>query len=185
MQCIACILQTTKPSPGIRQLKAVDTCFKGGYRVMRNSSLCLFLLLLAGCSTGIVVHDEMRAAELIVDFLSSFKSDEGKQLAYAWTDDKFKEEISPAEFFAMVESIRNKNKGADIRLVGYEILGAVETIIVYAVSEVGDEKNYFRFILVGTRSSDYYLLKLDVNASEYSKKGVYNEYQRAILIQGV
>ena len=150
---------------------------------MKNSTLFLFLLLVAGCSTGIVVHDEVRAAELIIDFLSGFKSDKGKQLSYEWTDDKFKEEVSPGEFSSIVASIRNRNQGADIRLVGYEIFGAVETIMVYAIAEVSEEIIFFRFILVGTKSRDYYLLKLDVNDSEYRKEGVYSEYDRSILVQ--
>jgi hypothetical protein len=184
MQCIACILQPSEPSPDNALPDAADaslTCYRG----TRNSALSLFLLLLLGCSTGIVVHDEIRAAELIVDFLSGFKSDTGKQLAYEWTDDKFKEEVSPTEFSLIVASIRNKNQGADIRLVGYEIFGAVDTIIVYATSEVDEQNTYFRFILVGTRAKDYYLLKLDVKDSEYGKKGVYREYERPILIHGV
>jgi len=152
---------------------------------MRNSTLYLFLLLVVGCSTGIVVHDEIRAAELIVDFLSGFKSDKGKQLSYEWTDDSFKEEVSLSEFSRIVSSIRNKNQGANIRLVGYEIFGPVETIIVYASSEVSEGKMYFRFILVGTKSKDYYLLNLDVNSSEFSKKGIYKEYGESILVQGV
>jgi len=151
----------------------------------KNSILCLFLLLITGCSTGIVVHDEVRAAELVVDFLSGFKSDNGKQLSYEWTDDGFKEDVSSREFSSIVASIRNKNQGADIRLVGYETFGAVETIIVYAMSAVSEERMYFRFILAGTKSSDYYLLKLDVKDSEYRKKGVYNDYDRAILVLGV
>ena len=156
-----------------------------GHKAMKNSILCLFLLLVVGCNTDIVVHDEIRAAELIVDFLSGIKSAKGKQLSYEWTDDKFKEEVSPTEFSAIVASIRNRNQGADIRVVGYEVFGAVETIIVYAISEVGEQRMYFRFILVGTRSKDYYLLKLDVNDSDYPKKGAYSEYDRSILVQGV
>jgi hypothetical protein len=152
---------------------------------MRNSTLYLFLLLILGCSTGIIVHDENRAAELIVDFLSGIKSDKGKQLSYEWTDDRFKEEVSISEFSRIVSSIRNKNQGADIRLVGYEISGSVETIIVYASSEVSEGKMYFRFILVGTKFKDYYLLNLDINDSEFSKEGIYKEYGQSILIQGV
>lgn len=152
---------------------------------MRNPTLYLFLLLVAGCSTGIVVHDENRAAELIIDFLTGFKSDKGKQLSYAWTDDRFKKEVSLSEFSRIVSSIRNKNQGADIRLVGYEIFGSVETIIVYASSEVSEGKMYFRFILVGTKTKDYYLLNLDVNDSEFSKEGIYKKYGQSILIQGV
>jgi len=152
---------------------------------MRNSTLYLFFLLVIGCSTGIVVHDEIRAAELIVDFLSGFKSDKGKKLSYEWTDDRFKEEVSLGEFSRIVSSIRSKNQGAEIRLVGYEIFGPVETIIVYASSEVTEGKMYFRFNLVGTKSKDYYLLNLDINDSEFSKKGIYKEYEQSILVKGV
>jgi len=166
---------------GQKSFNAAVVCHRG----MRNSTLYLFLLLVVGCSTGIVVHDENRAAELIVDFLSGFKSDKGKQLSYEWTDDRFKEEVSLSEFSQIVSSIRNKNQGADIRLVGYEIFGPVETIIVYASSEVSEEKMYFRFILVGTKSKDYYLLNLDINDSEFSKEGIYKEYGQSILIQDV
>jgi hypothetical protein len=148
-------------------------------------ALYLFFLLVIGCSTGIVVHDETRAAELIVDFLSGFKSDKGKKLSYEWTDDRFKEEVSLGEFSRIVSSIRSKNQGAEIRLVGYEIFGPVETIIVYASSEVNEAKMYFRFILVGTKSKDYYLLNLDINDSEFSKKGIYKEYEQSILVKGV
>ncbi len=61
----------------------------------------------------------------------------------------------------------------------------METIIVYASSEVSEGKMYFRFILVGTKSKDYYLLNLDINDSEFSKEGIYKEYGQSILIQGV
>ncbi|MBT8084968.1 MAG: hypothetical protein KJN72_07075, partial [Woeseia sp.] len=127
----------------------------------------------------------VRAAELIVDFLSGFKSDKGKKLSYEWTDDGFKQEVSINEFYRIVSFIRNKNQAAEIRLVGYEIFGPVETIIVYANSEVGEGEMYFRFILVGTKSKDYYLLNLDINDTEFSKKGIYKEYKQSILIQGV
>jgi hypothetical protein len=152
---------------------------------MRCFTLLLFLLLIAGCNTGIIVHDQNRAAELIVDFLSGFKSDEGRQLSYEWTDDEFKEDVSLSEFSRMVYSIRKQNQGADIRVVGFEVFGPVETIFIYANSEVDEGKTYFRFILVGTKSKDYYLLTLDTSGSEFSKKGIYGEYEQAIIIQGV
>ncbi len=155
------------------------------HKEMRNSTRVLLLLLVTGCSTGIIVHDESRAAELIVDFLSGFKSDTGKQLSYAWTDDKFKDEVSLGEFSRIVSSIRNINQGADIRLAGYEVFGPVETMIIYANSEASTGQIYFRFILVGTKSKDYYLLTLDINDSEFSKKGIYKEYEQSIVIQGV
>jgi hypothetical protein len=152
---------------------------------MRRFTLCMFLLLMVGCNTGIIVHDQNRAAELIVDFLSGFKSDEGRQLSYEWTDDEFKEGVSLSEFSRMVYSIRQQNQGADIRVVGYEVFGPVETIFIYANSEVDVGKTYFRFILVGTKSKDYYLLTLDTSDSEFPKKGIYGEYEQAIIIQGV
>ena len=152
---------------------------------MRSSTLYLFLLLVMGCSTGIIVHDENRAAELIVDFLTGIKSDKGKRLSYEWTDDKFKEEVSLSEFSRIVASIRNRNQGADIRIVGYEIFGPVETIVVYANSEVSEGKMYFRFILVGTKTKDYYLLNLNISDSAFSKEGIYKEYGQSILIQDV
>ena len=156
-----------------------------GNRRMRNYTLFLFLLLIAGCNTGIIVHDQSRAAELIVDFLSGFKSEEGRQLSYDWTDDGFKEGVSLAEFSRMVYSIRQQNQGADIGLLGYEVFGPVETMIVYASSQVGAGNMYFRFILVGTKTKDYYLLSLDTSVSEFVKKGIYSEYEQAIIIQGV
>jgi hypothetical protein len=152
---------------------------------MRRFTLFLFVLLIVGCNTGIIVHDQIRAAELIVDFLSGFKSDEGRQLSYEWTDDEFKVGVSRAEFSRMVASTRELNQGADIQLLGYEVFGPVETMIVYASSQVGEGKVYFRFILVGTKTKDYYLLSFDINASDFSKKGIYSEYEQSIIIQGV
>jgi hypothetical protein len=152
---------------------------------MRNFTLFLFLLLIAGCNTGIIVHDQNRAAELMVDFLSGFKSEEGRQLSYDWTDDAFKKGVSPAEFSRMVASIRKQNQGADIQLRGHEVFGPVETIIIYASSQVSAGKMYFRFLLVGTKTKDYYLLSLDISDTEFPKKGVYNEYEQVIIIQGV
>ena len=148
-------------------------------------ALFLFLLSIVGCNTGIIVHDQIRAGELIVDFLSGFKSEEGRQLSYDWTDDEFKEGVSRAEFSRMVASTRELNQRADIQLLGYEVFGPVETIFVYAKSQVGEGKVYFRFILVGTKTKDYYLLNFDINASEFAKKGIYNEYEQSIIIQGV
>jgi hypothetical protein len=152
---------------------------------MRHFTQFLFLLLIVGCNTGIIVHDQSRAAELVVDFLSGFKSEEGRQLSYDWTDDGFKEGVSLAEFSRMVYSIRQQNQGADIQLRGYEVFGPVETMIVYASSQVGAEKMYFRFILVGTKTKDYYLLRLDTSDTEFVKKGIYSEYKHSIIIQGV
>lgn len=152
---------------------------------MRDYTLFLFLLLIVGCNTGIIVHDQYRAAELIVDFLTGFKTDEGKQLSYEWTDDNFKEDVSLSEFSRKVASIRLQNQQADIQLLGYEVFGPVETIIVYASSEVDAGSIYFRFVLVGTKTKDYYLLSFDTGDSEFLNKGIYREYEQSIIIDGV
>jgi hypothetical protein len=127
---------------------------------MKYLTQLLFLLLLAGCSTGIIVHDEDRAAELVVDFLTGIKSVEGTRLSYEWTDDKYKEEVTPGEFLRIV-------------------------FIVYASSDASKGKMYFKFTLAGTKSKDYYLLKLDIADSGFSKKGTYKEYRKSIFVQGV
>jgi len=152
---------------------------------MKSFALHLVLLLIVGCSIGVTVHDEDRAAELIVDFLSAFKSDKDIHLSYEWTDDRFKEEVSFSEFSRIVSSIRIRNQGADIRLIGYEIFGSEEVIFVYASSDVSDGKMYFKFALVGTKYKDYYLLNLSVNDSGFDKKGIYKDYGKSIAIQGV
>jgi len=155
------------------------------HKRLKGFTLLLFVLSMVGCNTGIIVHDQIRAAELIVDFLSGLKSDEGSQLSYEWTDDEFKKEVSQSEFSRIVASIREQNQGADIRVLGYEVFGPVETIFIYANSEVDEGTMYFRFILVGTKSKDYYLLTLDTSDSEFAKKGIYSEYEQSIIIQGV
>lgn len=152
---------------------------------MRALAFTLFLLIFAGCDTGIVVHDETRAAELIVDFLTALKTDEGIELSYAWTDDRFKQEVSASEFAQLVAFIRNKNRGATIQLQGYEVFGPVELINLYANSETSAGKIFFRFVLVGARSSDYYLLNLDIDESDFKKEGVFREYQQSISVKGL
>ena len=152
---------------------------------MRIFASSLFFLLVVGCNTGITVHDEYRAAELVADCLAAFKSNEGIHLAYEWTDDRFKEEMPFSEFFKIVSSIRNKNQGADIRLVGYEIIRSNEAIIVYANSKINEEKMHFKFILIGTKHKDYYLLKLSTNDSGFNKNGFYREYKHPIVVKGV
>ena len=152
---------------------------------MKKSVLITFLLLIVGCSSGVIVHDQVRAAELVVEFLSSLKSDPGLKLAYEWTDDRYKEEVSFSEFSQIASSIRDKNLGADIHLAGYEVFGAKEAIVVYANSEVSEGKIYFRFSLVGTKSKDYYLINFSTNDSAFGKNGIYREYEQSIIIQGV
>ena len=152
---------------------------------MRILASSLFFLLVVGCNIGITVHDEDRAAELVADCLAAFKSDEGIHLAYEWTDDRFKEEMPFSEFSKIVSSIRNKNQGADIRLVGYEIIRSKEAIIVYANSRISEEKIHFKFILAGTKHKDYYLLNLSTNDSGFNKNGIYKEYRQSIVVKGV
>ena len=152
---------------------------------LRLFASSIFFLLVVGCNIGITVHDEYRAAELVADCLEAFKSNEGIHLAYEWTDDRFKEEMSFRAFSKIVSSIRNKNQGADIRLVGYEIIRSRETIIVYAFSKISAEKMHFKFILAGTKHKDYYLLNLSTNDSEFSKNGIYKEYRQSIVVNGV
>ena len=154
-------------------------------RGVARSAPLLFLLLLGGCSTGVIVHDEIRAAELVVDFLAGFKSVDAARKSYEWTDNLYKEEVSLAEFSRIVAFVRKKNQGADIRLDGYEVFGQVETMIVYASSEVGEGKMYFRLILAGSKSKDYYLLKFDIADSEFGKKGIYRDYAKTVLVHGI
>ena len=131
------------------------------------------------------MHDEIRAAELVVDFLSGFKSAEAALKSYEWTDELYKEEVSLAEFSRTVAFVRDKNQGADIRLDGYEVFGPVETMIVYASSEISEGKMHFRLILTGSKSKDYYLLKLDIADTEFGKKGIYRDYAKPILVLGI
>ena len=152
---------------------------------MKSFILHLVPLLVVGCSIGITVHDEDRAAELIVDFLSALKSSEGIHLSYEWTDNKYKEEVSFDEFSQIVAFVRSKNQGADIRVTGYETFGAEETIVVYANSDISAGKMYFKFVLVGTKPKDYYLLNLSINDSMFDKTGIYRDYGQSIVIQGV
>ena len=125
---------------------------------MRIFGPSLFFLLVVGCNIGITVHDEDRAAELVADCLAAFKSNEGIHLAYEWTDDRFKEEMPFSEFSKIVSSIRNKNQGADIRLVGNEIIISKEANIVYAKSNIREYKMHYKFILAVTKHKYYYLL---------------------------
>ena len=152
---------------------------------MRSLFLHLILFFAVGCSIGAIVHDEGRAAELVVDFLSALKSSEGILLSYEWTDDKFKEEVSFDEFSQIVAFIRSKNQGADIRVTGYETFGAEEAMVVYAKSDIVDGKIYFRFGLVGTKHKDYYLLNLDINDSKFDRSGIYRDYGQSVVIKGV
>lgn len=154
-------------------------------RNIKKPALVVLILLSVGCSSGVIVHDQVRAAELVVDFLSSLKSERGIKLAYEWTDDKFKEEISFSDFSQIVSSIREENLGADIQLTGYEVFGSKEALVVYASSEAGEGKIFFKFSLVGTKSKDYYLISLTTNDTEFSKSGIYREYGESIIIQGV
>ena len=70
----------------------------------------LLVLLVQGCDTGVVTHDQTRAAELMGDFLSSLKSEEGIKLAYDWTDDRYKKDVSATDFRRKVARMRNLNQ---------------------------------------------------------------------------
>ncbi len=156
------------------------------YRIKaKHPVLILLVFVVAGCSSGVIVHDQTRAAELVVDFLSSLKSDPGIKLAYEWTDDEFKSRTSFTDFSRIVAALRDKNLGADIRLTGYEVFGPKESLIVYARSELSEGHLYFRFSLVGTRSKDYYLIDLDTRDTPFVKSGIHREYAQSIIIQGV
>ena len=157
-----------------------------GFSVKRLFTAQLFcVLLLTGCDLGVAVHDQYRAGELVIDFLSAFRTEEGRKLAYEWTDDRYKQEVSFSEFKRIVFFIRDKNNRADIRLVGYEVFGPKEVINIYANSESDENKMYFKFTLVGTKSRDYYLIDMNINESEQEKKGIYREYGESIIIRGV
>lgn len=153
---------------------------------MTKAALAIvFLLSIAGCSSGVIVHDQTRAAELVVDFLTSLKSAPGIELAYEWTDDSYKEKVSFTRFSGIAAAIRGKNLGADIKLAGYEVFGPKDTLVVYANSKLSEGRMYFRFSLVGTKSRDYYLLNFTTSDSVFSKKGIYREYDKSIVVKGV
>ena len=153
---------------------------------MRNfSSVLIILLVAAGCSAGITTHDKARAAELIVDFLSSLKTEQGIHMAYDWTDDRFKQGTSLDEFTQIISSIRSKNSGADIHLVGYETFGSKEMIVVYASSEIDGDKLHFKFSMAGTKHKDYFLLNFRTSGDGFSKNGIYRDYEKSIVIHGV
>jgi len=173
------------PATGNRTTNCVSTESPVPFMQIRHFATFLFLLLLAGCNTGIVVHDQARAAELVVDFLSGFKSDDGVELSYAWTDDKFKEKVSADEFARIVSSIRSKNQGADISLDGFEFFGPVEAITLHASSQSSAGKIWFKFKLVGSRSKDYYLLELETGDAAFAKEAAYREYAQPIMVHGV
>ena len=157
----------------------------GGTGVMKGICLLLPVLLLAACSAGITTHDGTRAAELTVDFFSSLKTDQGVQTAYDWTDDSYKKETSLARFKKLVASVRSKNSGADIRLLGYETFGSREMIIVYAISERDNKELHFKLSLIGTKLKDYYLLDFKTGTDDFGKDGIYRDYEKSIIISGV
>ena len=154
-------------------------------RDMKNFASILAVLLLVACSIGVTVHDESRAAELVVNFLSSIKTATGINPAYEWTDDEFKAEVPLNEFLQSISTLRSKNSGAEIRLVGHETFGPEEVLIVYAESVTSNGSLHFKFSLVGTKHKDYYLINFDVNDVGFPKKGIYREYGKSIIIHGV
>ena len=168
-----------------RRPEAHDVIKIEQHKILRKNVTVVFILLLAACSSGVIVHDHIRAAELVVDFLSSLKSEADKKLAYEWTDDKYKQAVSFPEFTRIVAEMRGKVRGADIRLTGYEVFGARETLNVYASSDADEGKIFIKFSLVGSKSKDYYLIDLNTNDTEFDKSGIQGEYGESIIIQGI
>lgn len=152
---------------------------------MKKLAAILIIVSMTGCSAGITSHDSVRAAELMVDFLTSLKTEKGLRAAYDWTDDRFKQKFSLAEFKQLISATRAENSGADIHLSGYETFGSREMIIVYADSETDGKKLYFKFSLAGTKNKDYYLLSFSSGSEEFGKEGVYRNYENSIIIDGV
>ena len=105
---------------------------------LKKFAALLVFLTLPGCSSGVITHDGYRAAELVVDFLSSLENEQGLRAAYAWTDDGYKAEVPFAEFARIISTLRTENSGAEIRLAGYETFGSKELIVIHAESEIGD-----------------------------------------------
>ncbi len=153
--------------------------------VTKRLRYLLIVLLMLGCDPGVTVHDQIRASELVVDFLSSLQSPEGLRLAYEWTDDGFKEKMTFDEFVDWMSSVRERNARADVRLVAFEVFGPVDRINVYASSVGRLEKLYFRFTLVGNKVLDYYLLELRVDDNEQRGNGIYRKYEQPVTVPKV
>ena len=145
----------------------------------------LIVVLLLGCDAGVTVHDQIRASELVVDFLSSLQTPEGLRLAYEWTDDRFQQEMTFDEFASWMAAIRERNASADVQLVAFEVFGPVDRINVYASSVGKIDPLYFRFTLVGNKVLDYYLLELRVDDSEQREDGIYRKYERPVTVPAV
>ena len=152
---------------------------------VRQCAALIVVLALSGCSAGITTHDEVRAAELIVDFLSSLQTERGLQIAYDWTDDAYKAEVPFAEFTRVISSIRTKNSGAEVRLGGYETFGSKEMIVIYADSATDNGQLHFKFSLAGTKHKDYYLRYLSVNDEDYAKNGIYRDFKESVIVRGL
>ncbi len=163
------------------KMKRDVTRLKG---ITRFATLLVWLIL-SGCSSGITTHDEIRAAELVVDFLSSLQTEQGIRTAYDWTDDGYKAEVPLDEFIRIIASIRSRNSGADIRLAGYEIFGSREMIVVYADSETSDGRLFFKFSLAGSKHKDYYLRYLEISDAGYGKDGLYRDFRESVVVEGV
>ena len=70
-------------------------------------------------------------------------------------------------------------------MIGFEVFGRKETLVVYANSKTEAAEMHFKLTLAGTKNKDYYLLALDVGDSAFAKTGVYREYPESIVIEGV
>ena len=159
-------------------LRYADKCIKAAI-------LSTLLILVSGCSTGVIVHDQIRAGQLVIDFLNALKTDEGIELAYEWTDDRYKEQVSRAQFVRMIANLRVRNERADILLQGFETYGPVELITLFAMSKPERGDLYLRFDLYGTKTKDYYLLQFVSADTPFEHEGVYQDYNERIEISGV
>ena len=152
---------------------------------LKACALVALLLLAAGCDSGVVVHDEARARELVIDFLEALKTDEGLELAYDWTDDRYKKEVSREQFVRQMANLRMRNDRSQILLTGFEVYGPVELITLYASSEPAEGNLYLKFDLYGSKTLDYYLLKFTPADAPFEHSGVYRDYTERIEISGV
>ena len=92
--------------------------------------LLVIIFSLSGCSVDLTVHDEDRAAQLVEKFLINIQTTNGKNLAYDWTNEQFQVTMPREKFNEAINNIRRLNSGAVIKIVGYEILGTEEVIII-------------------------------------------------------
>ena len=153
--------------------------------VMRYIMWMVLLVFVSGCSISFTTHDEDRAAQLVEKLLNDIQSSNGIKNAYESTHEKFKETVSPDAFNKIVSNIRDLNSGATIRIVGYEIVGTEEFILIHASSDTGNKKIYYRFALLGTKLKDYSLLNINLSDHPFQVRGVYKEFVKPLEVSGL